>query len=135
MTVFSVYVPHNLKPLNERFNFYCDLGLVLKRCSVNGEKLLFGDFNARLGRRGPGEDDILGPHGFGREAMHRVEVPNRDLLIEFCTDYEYTVANTFHQTADDCKVTYFEPGTAPIGPITEATHSVLDLILARAFAL
>ena len=130
--VFSVYAPHNLKPLDERFQFYCDLGSTLDRCSVSGQKYSCGALNARLGKRRPGEEDILGPYCFGREAMHRVEVPNRDLLMEFCMDYECIVANTFQQTGDGLKATYFEPGTAAMDPIAEPTHDIMGLVLAPA---
>ena len=124
IAIFSLYAPHNMKPLDERFNFYSDLGRVMEKCSAHGAKYLFGDLNARLGKRRPGEDDIIGPHGFGRAAAHHVEVPNRDILIEFCTDFEYIVASTFQQTGDDGKATYFEPRTPPMSPVTEVNHNM-----------
>ena len=54
----------------------------------------FGDFNARIGQRRPGEEEVLGEHCFGREAMYQVEIPNRDLLLEFCSNRKLIVGNT-----------------------------------------
>jgi len=71
----------------------------------------------------------MGDFGFGREAQHKVEIPNRDLLMEFCIGHRYAVAHTFFPAADEEKVTYHEPGTAPMDRITPQGFSVLDLAL------
>ena len=129
--LLSVYAPHNLKDLPERFEFYESLDSHLQQIPVNGKKLVFGDFNARLGSRHPGEEDILGPYGFGVEARHRVEVPNRDLLLEFCTSRSMVVANTFVDAPPHQKVTFHEPGVSPMSQICSAGFSMLDLLLVQ----
>ena len=83
-----------MRPLDERMVFYEQLGKILDQTSVKGEVFLFGDWNARVGERRPGEEQILGNHNFGREAQHRVEVPNRDLLTELCIERNYVIANS-----------------------------------------
>ena len=85
IALFTVLAPHNLKPLEERTEFYNTLDTMMGKVSVNGGRYVFGDLNARMGQRKAGEEDVLGDYCFGREAQHRVEMPNRDLLIEFCT--------------------------------------------------
>ena len=127
--IVCAYAPHNLRPYDERHRFYLDLGRLLDKTSVNGPKYCVGDFNARLGQRRPGEEDLLGPHCFGREAVHRVESPNRDLFIEFCTDRGYVVANSLEETPVEQKVTYFEWGQAPMGPVSASANAMLDLVL------
>jgi hypothetical protein len=129
IAIFSIYAPHNLKPLDERFNFYCELGRLFEKWSGNGNRYLFGKFNARIGRRRRGEEDVLGAYGFGREAIHAVEVPNRDLLMEFCIDFGYVLGNTLHPDVDNDKATYFEPGSTAMSQVTEVTHNMLDLAL------
>ena len=129
IAVFNVYALHNLKPHDERFDFYLELGKLLKECSVNGRRFLFGDFNARIGRRRAGEENICGEYGFAREAMHEIESPNRDLLVEFCSDFEYVVANTIHQAPDDHKVTFAEAGCGHLLTVSDTTHNMLDLAL------
>ena len=95
---------------------------------MKGSRFILGDFNARLGIKQPGEESVLGDFGFGRQAQHSVEVPNRDLLLEYCTSVGYVVANT--QT-----VTYHEPRVAPMSAINENDFSVLDVFLTPAETL
>ena len=109
--------------------FYDDLERSLEITSSNGPRFIFGDFNARIGQRRPNEDDVLGEYCFGREAVHKVEVPNRDLLMEFCLSRSRVVGNTFLPNADDQKVTYFEPWARPLEDITPSKFAMLDLVL------
>ena len=127
--ILCAYAPHNLRPYDERHHFYLELGRLLDETSVNGPKYCVGDFNARLGQRRPGEEDLLGPYCFGREAVHCVEAPNRDLFIEFCTDRGYVVANSLEETPLEQKVTYFEWGQTPMGPVSASGNAMLDLVL------
>ena len=125
----SVYAPHNLKDPPEKFAFYEDLQILLRKTSTNGPRLIYGDLNARLGLQRCGEQDIIGNFGFGREAQAHVEVPNRDSFMEFCTSCAYCVAQTFFPDAVDHKATYHEPGTAPMDHVTPTGFSMLDLVL------
>ena len=84
LSLICVYAPHNMKPMDEKWAFYDKLSDHYQQIAVNGPRLIFGDLNARLGQRRPGEQDVLGDYCFGREASHKVEVANRDLLMEFC---------------------------------------------------
>ena len=44
---------------------------------------------------------MIGPWHFGQEAVSEVEVPNRDLLVEFCYATDLTVANTFKNLVEE----------------------------------
>lgn len=90
----SAYSPHNIKPLAQRVQFYTELDRAFRHCSVNNGKFIFGDFNARIGKARNREEHVFGPHGFGRETVHEVERPNRDLLLELCGGAGLLVANT-----------------------------------------
>ena len=72
---------------------------------------------------------MLGPYCFGREAPHKVDVPNRDLLMEFCYGNAMKVANTFVEPGCSQNVTFMEAGASPLGSITENSYNVLDLLL------
>ena len=133
LSLLSAYAPHNLKPLPERLQFYDELDSSFDRHSRSGHALVFGDFNARIGQRRAGEEDILGEHCFGREAVHVVEAPNRDLLIEFCTSKACVVSNTMQQAPPHNKVTYHEPAVPPTHPITCQHFSMLDLLLVPSY--
>ena len=129
MAIFSVYAPHNLRPLDERIGFYEQLDTALGKTSVNGGTLVFGDLNARLGPSKAGEDNIVGQFSFGREAQHRVETPNMDLLVEFCFNHGYAIANTLLPNPPHKQVTYHEIGASPFSQITIKDFAVLDLLL------
>ena len=129
LAIFAVLAPHNLRPPDEKWKFYEELGVAISKTSVNGPKFLFGDFNARIGQPRPGEQSVIGPHCFGVEAQHRVEMPNRDFLLEFCTAHDLAVANTFCNRPDDPKVTYREPGVPALAPICANKFTMLDLLL------
>ena len=47
----------------------------------------------------------------------------------FCIGREYVVANTLEETPLEEKATYFEPGQPPMGPVSPASHAVMDLVL------
>jgi hypothetical protein len=127
--IICAYAPRNLKLLPDRFGFFSQLDGAYRSLSGNFGNVIFGDLNARLGNQLPGEDHIIGAHTFGRRAVHEVEVPNRDLLMELCESNSLLVANTFMPGAPDEKVTYAEPGSAPLGTITGNGYNMLDLLL------
>ena len=120
--IITAYTPHNLKPLAERFSFYVDLDHVYRECTANQGRLILGDFNghARLG-----EQDTIGPYTFGLEAVHQVEVPNRDLLLEFCIGAELVIMSTFIDRPCYEKFTFVEAGARFSGDVSESTHSTL----------
>jgi len=126
--VLSAYAPHNLKNLNEKWAFYEELGDHLQRLSVNGDKYILGDFNARIGCCRPGEEDVIGRHCCGLEAAHRVEVPNRDLFMDFCWSRQLCVANTYFHAPTERLATYHEPSTTPMGDVSSG-FSMLDFLL------
>jgi hypothetical protein len=121
-----------MKPYNEKHQFYSDLGKIIDKTSVNGQKYLLGDFNARLGARRPGEEDVMGEFTFGREAARNVDTPNRDLMMEFCIDRGYFIANTIEDRPPENKVTYFEPGVSPMAVPSPGQFTMLDLLLVPA---
>ena len=127
--VVCVYAPHNLKPVEEKLAFYDALGSALDKLSINGSKFIAGDLNARLGACRVGEESAIGEHCFGKEAVHPVPLPNRHLLIEFCSSRGYAVSNTFHANTPDRLVTFREHGTTPMAAVLDNKFAMLDLFL------
>ena len=127
--IICVYAPHNMRTCEEKVHFYDDLGIVCDALSINGCKFIAGDFNARLGCCRDGEETVLGEYHFGREAQHPVPLPNRDLLLEFCLSRGLFVANTFFHNLPEQRITFCEPGVAPLGPLNENTFALLDLFV------
>ena len=85
--VVGAYAPHNLRPLQERIDFFNELDKEYRCCRANYFKCVLGDLNSRVGLAKLGEDDVVGSFGWGREAMREVEAPNRELLLEVCWKY------------------------------------------------
>ena len=71
---------------------------------------------------------------FGAEASHKVEVPNRDLLLDFCWSRQMVVANTLLPGADEVKATFYVPGAAPMDTISSHGFSMLDILLMPALS-
>ena len=67
MVLFSAYASHSGYAYPDRQSFYHDLGDFVNNVSAHGPKFILGDFNARLYRRLPGEEDFIGPHLFQTE--------------------------------------------------------------------
>ena len=132
VTLLTVLSPHNLRPLPERIEFHNSLERTLESSRRSRTTYILGDFNARMGQRRPGEEHILGDYCFGREAQHAVELPNRDLVIELCTNFEYIIANTWAPNPDHGLVTYHEPTASPMSPISVEKFNVLDFVLCPA---
>ena len=127
--IITAYAPHNMRPLAQRVHFHAELDEAFQKCSANQGKFICGGMNSRIGQPRPGENDIFGAHGYGREAVHEVERPNRDLLFEFCGGEELLVASTFIDEPPDRQVTHREPGASPLGLTTEQKYNLLDLVL------
>lgn len=132
IAIICCYAPHNLRPYDERQQFYESLGKLYDSIAVNGPKCIFGDFNARLGNRRRGEEDIGGPFSFGTEAKRQVDTPNQDLLVEFCFYQSCVIANTLEYAPPDQKAIFMEPGTTPKSSTTGGGFAMLDLVLVPA---
>ena len=130
--LISVYAPHNMRSLEERFRFFTDLDVEYRHCSANMGKYIYGDLNSRIGHQQPGEEEVVGTFTFGRTAAHPVEVPNRDLLMELCQGNSLMIANTFVPGEAADKATYAAPGYTYADPITEHGFNMLDLLVCDA---
>ena len=64
MAIFSAYAPQSGRHYDERQEFFQNLASFVKSTSSHGPKIICGDFNARLYRRLPGEEEIMGQYIF-----------------------------------------------------------------------
>ena len=122
----SAYVPHSGYNFAERQSFYHDLSEFAAKLSSHGPKIIFGDFNARLYRRMPGEEHIIGPNVFNNAEAIVKDDMNRHLLIELCTSLDTVVANTFFETPDTEQVTCYNVGSKPKDAVQWKSHSQID---------
>eukprot|EP00959_Pyramimonas_sp_CCMP1952_P410844 8610053-Pyramimonas_sp.AAC.1 len=82
-----------MEPTPEKLQFYAALDMEYRSCFANAGKIIFGDLNARVRRARNGEEHSMGDYGWGREAIHAVETPKRDLLIEFCDGLDLKISH------------------------------------------
>ena len=134
-SICNVYAPHNLKDSSLKEAFYDELNKHWQRLRGQGGRCIFGDMNARLGEARPGEEDVLGEFCFGREAIFKVDLPNRDLLMEFCYSNTLVVANTHSNHPVEQRVTYRELDVKPMDDVTPEKFSMLDLLVIPADSL
>ena len=69
----------------------------------NDMVLILGDFNARVGRDSVAWKGVLGRHSVGNCD------DNRCLLLQFCTECQFTIANTIFQKKDRLKTNWMHP--------------------------
>ena len=96
---------------------------------MNGPKLIYGGFNARLHFRNANEHDVLGPYCFGDRSTIIGASHDRSLLIEACTALKLCVANTFIEEADEALITFWATGANPMADISHRAFARLDLCM------
>ncbi|CAK0803732.1 unnamed protein product [Prorocentrum cordatum] len=74
------------------------------------------------------DEDIMGEESFGREVIKQIELPNRDLFVDFCMTFDLLVANTVLDLPDTFKATFHEAGVKPSSPVTGENFNALDLL-------
>ena len=125
----SVCPPHSGYNFAERQIVYHDLSEFAYKLSVHGPETLFGDFHARLYRRMPDEEHIIGPNVFNNAEAIVKDDMNRHLLIELCTCLDTVVANTFVETADTEQATCYNVGPKPKDAVQWKSHSQIDFVV------
>ena len=95
MVLINVYAPHGGYDEEHRRGFYEALAEFWLTVRPHGPTIALGDFNARLFRRCPGEENVLGPFMFKKDDAQIVAGKNRELLLEICSALDACVANTF----------------------------------------
>ena len=79
-------------------------------------RLVYGDFNASIQHRQEHEQDVLGPHifGKGKDALEKAEEDvreNRELFLDFCRTNELHVMNTYIEKPPEKQCTRKELNT------------------------
>ena len=126
---FSVYAPPNDHAIEERTLFFSQLEEFYMNTSVNGEKIICGDLNARLRCRYANEDSIIGEHFFRGIRKHPEVHANRNLVAQFCHTTNTLLANTFFDHDAEQLITYHEISAKPMDAIMDNKFAQLDYIL------
>ena len=129
MTLVTAYAWTNEHEYDVRHDFFTDLLGFTKTCASHGPTILLGGFNARLLRRFPREEHILGEHILQNPSGKWVPTSNRELLLELCEALEATVTNTLFNNGDERKTTYYDLGAKPSEPIVPGRFEQLDHVV------
>lgn len=112
VNIIGVYSPENCKPEAERTSFYETLQETIDTIPRNETVILMGDFNARVG-------NTIIP-GVKQRFNEDVTNENGELLIDFCSQNELRINNTFFKHKEQHKYTFQN---------TRGDRSMIDYIL------
>ena len=102
LSLLSIYAPTLTSSEENILSFYVALGVTIRSTPVEDNLMVLGDFNARVGK----QHDIweaLGPYGIGKLNS------NGPQLLEFCSQYNLAISNTFFHQIHKHKVTWIHP--------------------------
>ena len=117
LSLLNSYAPHNLHDPEAKQAHYDELSALVTQVEHKGPYLILGDFNARIHGRLIDEDQVLGPHLYGKGVSSiGGSEDNRSLLMKFCHQHQLLVSNTWFQHPSSKQVTYKEVGTSYLPP-------------------
>ena len=117
LNILNTYVPQNARPEEERRAHFEQLQNAISKIEHKGPFVILGDFNSRIHGKLHGEDDVIGPHIFGKGwTAIGDDSDNRFLLVDLCRGLNLLIANTWFQQPSGRQVTYKEPGTRFLPP-------------------
>ena len=103
ITLFSVYAPTLVSDISVRVKFYSDLKNLVTKVPSDDKIIILGDFNARVGCDADLWEGVLGKHGIGKRNESGL------LLLEFCSELQFTITNTLFQQKKRHKTTWMHP--------------------------
>lgn len=102
-TLICAYAPTMMHTEVEKEEFYRSLSEEIERIPVDDKLILLGDFNARVGK----DHDMFGPAlgKFGKGNCNS----NGELLINFCTQHNLVLTNTYFYQPEKNFFTWMHP--------------------------
>ena len=101
LKLLTCYAPHSGKQYSVRKQFYSELLQNWKTPPLNTSTIVLGDFNAKLFRRQPGEEedeeDFLGDFVFETPFRTTARSSKRELLLGICVAMKAIVGNIFFE--------------------------------------
>lgn len=102
LNIIQIYAPTNDKSDAEVEDFYSVLDEAMKHTKKGEINMVIGDFNAKIGSGK--ENDVVGQHGLGERNTRG------DRLVQFCTELDLFIANTFFKQHPRRLYTWKSPG-------------------------
>ena len=137
LTCINVYMLHAQHTEEDKEAQYEELQKIIERTNNNHPIIILGDFNARIqcrNNQNANETQVIGPHTFDKDNVdidNRSEQVkwNRQILIDFCLEKHYIVANTWFQKQNHKLATFMEIGTRREHNIKRGNWEQIDFIL------
>ena len=104
LNLVSVYAPQVGRAMNEKEEFFIQLGAVLSAIKEDECLIVCGDMNGHVGKEVDGFDKVHGGHGFGSRNLEG------EMLLEFADAMDLAVANTWFMKEEGKLVTYESGG-------------------------
>jgi hypothetical protein len=104
LNLVSVYAPQIGRPMEEKEEFYIDLGKILAGIEDNEIVMVCGDLNGHVGEKAEGFEGVHGGKGFGSRNVEG------EMLLEFAESRGLVIANTWFDKPDARKVSYESGG-------------------------
>ena len=102
-SLICVYAPTMTYPVEEKEHFYQELTKVVDKVPTADKLIILGDFNARVGKDHTTYEGVIGKFGKGKKNQ------NGDLLLNFCTEHDLSITNTFFLQPDKNYYTWMHP--------------------------
>ena len=102
VVLIQVYAPTTQHSDEEVEKFYGDIEKGIKQVKTTDVVIIMGDFNAKVGKGGSGNE--VGEHGLGERNARG------DRLVQFCQEQEMVVTNTYYEKPERRLYTWRSPG-------------------------
>lgn len=113
LAIFAIYAPSEDEHVQKKEEFYEQLQAALDEVGDSREKILMGDFNARIGSKTG--DKVVGP--YGENTVNN----NGGRLIDLCTQNQLKISNGHYRHKDIHKYTWRQP--------SRQLKSIIDYII------
>ncbi|CAG4951581.1 unnamed protein product [Colias eurytheme] len=101
LSLIQVYAPTESSSEDEITKFYTDLSRAQELADNN--RLIIGDFNAKIGQPKPHENLVLGNYGYG------IRNARGDRLIQYAQENKLSIMNTYFKKRSSRKWTWLSP--------------------------
>ncbi len=134
ITTICAHIPQAARNREDKEKVYEEIKKITRKEHHKGQVIVGADFNARIQKTtNENERRYIGHWTFEPDTariMNRTIdiLENRNLLIEYCNEFDMILANTLFQKDKQHTATYKEVGTTIVDEIQRGTHEQIDFI-------
>ena len=103
LSLICVYAPTMTYSEDDKEAFYQELTQTVSNVPKADKLVILGDFNGRVGNDSTTHEGVIGKFGKGKRNS------NGDLLLNFCSEHDLSITNTFFYQPDKNYYTWMHP--------------------------